>query len=50
MTPFQQTALLLTAVWLALLAIRFRRSYIVLVGGLVAIGACTIAAYARGTG
>ena len=48
MTTFQQTALLLTAIWLALVVVRFRRSSIVLIGGLVAIGLYTLAALASG--
>jgi membrane protease YdiL (CAAX protease family) len=45
---FQQSALLLTAVWLAIVALRYRRSTVVLVGGLVAIGLFTLASVARG--
>ena len=45
MTPFQQTSLLLTVFWLAIVAIRFRRSTIVLIGGLVAIGLYTLVAF-----
>jgi CAAX protease family protein len=45
MTSFQQTALLLTLFWLAIVAIRFRRSTIVLIGGLVAIGLYTLVAF-----
>lgn len=48
MTPFQQQAVLLIVLWLALVAVRFRRSTPVLVGGLVAIGLLTLAALARG--
>jgi hypothetical protein len=48
MTTFQQIALLLTAVWLALVVVRFRRSSIVLIGGLLAIGLYTLAAFAYG--
>jgi membrane protease YdiL (CAAX protease family) len=49
MTTFQGTALLLTAIWLAIVGIRFRRSTVVLVGGLCAIGLYTAVALARGT-
>lgn len=45
MTPFQQTSLLLIVFWLLLVAIRFRRSTIVLIGGLVAIGLYTLIAF-----
>ena len=43
-----QTALLLTAIWLALVVVRFHRSPIVLVAGLFGIGAYTLAALAYG--
>jgi membrane protease YdiL (CAAX protease family) len=46
MTKFQQIALLLTVTWLVAVAVRFRRSTIVLVGGLVAIGLYTVVAIA----
>jgi membrane protease YdiL (CAAX protease family) len=45
---FHEGALLLTAVWLAIVAVRYRRSTIVLVGGLVAIGLFTAGGLARG--
>jgi uncharacterized protein len=45
---FQLSALLLTAVWLAIVAVRYRRSTVVLVGGLVVIGLFTAASVARG--
>jgi membrane protease YdiL (CAAX protease family) len=48
MTNFQSTALFLIAIWLGLVAIRFRRSTIVLVGGLFAIGIYSAVALARG--
>ena len=48
MTPFQQTALLLTLIWFALVVVRFRRSSLVLIGGLFAIGLYTLAAFAFG--
>jgi membrane protease YdiL (CAAX protease family) len=49
MTTFQRTALLLIATWLGVVGIRFRRSTIVLVGGLLAIGFYTVVSLARGT-
>jgi len=42
-TTFQQTALLLTAIWLLLVVIRFSRSTVVLIGGLLGIGLFTLA-------
>lgn len=48
MTFFQQTALLLTVIWLVMVIIRFRRSSIVLIGGLFALGAYTLAAFTYG--
>ena len=48
MTTFQQTALLLTVIWLVMVVVRFHRSNIVLIGGLFAIGAYTLAAFALG--
>jgi membrane protease YdiL (CAAX protease family) len=48
MTTFQHTGLLLIAIWLGIVGIRFRRSTIVLVGGLFAIGFYTAVALARG--
>lgn len=48
MTTFQQTALILAAIWLVTVVVRFRRSSIVLIGGLFAIGAYTLAALAGG--
>ncbi len=45
MTTFQQTSLLLTLFWLVVVAVRFRRSTIVLIGGLVAIGLYPLAAF-----
>ena len=44
MSTFQETALLATAMWLALVAVRFRRSIPFLLLGLVAIGLYAIAA------
>jgi uncharacterized protein len=46
MTKFQQIALLLTVTWLVAVAVRFRRSTTVLVGGLVVIGLYTLVAIA----
>jgi membrane protease YdiL (CAAX protease family) len=48
MTTFQSTALLLTAIWLGMVGIRFRRSTGVLIGGLFAIGLYTAVALACG--
>jgi len=48
MTFFQQSALLLTAIWLVTVVVRFRRSSIVLIGGLFALAAYTLAAFADG--
>lgn len=48
MTTFQQIALFLILIWLALVVIRFRRSGIVLLGGLFIIGGYTLAALAVG--
>ncbi len=45
---FQHGALLLTGVWLAIVAARYRRSTIVLVGGLIVIGLFTAGGLARG--
>jgi membrane protease YdiL (CAAX protease family) len=47
-TTFQQTALVLTAIWLVIVVARFRRSRIVLIGGLAAIGLYTLVAFAYG--
>jgi membrane protease YdiL (CAAX protease family) len=48
MTAFQETALILTAIYIAVVVVRFRRSSIVLIGGLVALGLYTLAAVAYG--
>jgi len=48
MTPFQQTALLLIVIWLVLVVVRFRRSNVVLIGGLFAIGLFTLFALVLG--
>jgi len=47
-TTFQQTALLLTVIWLGMVVVRFRRSSSVLIGGLFAIGLYTLVAFAYG--
>ena len=47
-TTFQQTALLLTVMWLLLVLVRFRRSRIVLIGGLIALGLYTLVALVLG--
>jgi hypothetical protein len=44
MTRFQQYAVLLVAIWLLMVVVRFRHSRVVLVGGLFAIGAYTLVA------
>jgi hypothetical protein len=48
MTTFQQNALLLTVIWLLIVVVRFRRSFIVLIGGLSVIGLYTIVSFAYG--
>lgn len=48
MTTFQQIAILLTGFWLVLVVVRFRRSSMVLIGGLFGIGAYTLVALAVG--
>jgi membrane protease YdiL (CAAX protease family) len=48
MTPFQQHALLLIAIWLLLIAVRFRRSTVVLTGGLFIVGIYTLFAIETG--
>jgi membrane protease YdiL (CAAX protease family) len=45
---FQQTAAILTVIWLVLVAARFRRSKLVLIGGLVGLGLYTFAELADG--
>jgi len=45
MTSFQQTALLLTAIWFVIVIVRFWRSSIVLVGGLFVIGIYTFISF-----
>lgn len=48
LTTFQQTALLLTVIWLVMVVVRFRRSRIVLIGGLFVVGLYTLVAFAYG--
>lgn len=48
MTHFQQSALILVVIWLVLVVVRFRRSMIVLIGGLFAIGLVTLVGFASG--
>jgi CAAX protease family protein len=48
MTTFRLIALFLTAIWLVLVVLRFRRSSMVLLGGLFVIGAYTLVALAVG--
>lgn len=48
MTTFQQGALLLTCIWLVAVFVRFRRSSIVLIGGLFVIWLYTLLALAYG--
>jgi uncharacterized protein len=48
MTTFQQMALLLIVIWFALIVIRFRRSTVMLVAGIVFIGLYTVASLASG--
>ncbi len=48
MTPFQQIALLLTAIWLILVVVFFRRSTVALIVGLLVIGLYTAVALAFG--
>ncbi|HUO92215.1 MAG TPA: CPBP family intramembrane glutamic endopeptidase [Rhizomicrobium sp.] len=46
--PFQLYALLLTALWLAAVAIFFRTSRAVLIGGLVIVALCALGAFLHG--
>jgi membrane protease YdiL (CAAX protease family) len=48
MTTFQQTALLLTFIWVVIVVVRFRRSVIVLLGGLIWVSLYTVVASAYG--
>jgi CAAX protease family protein len=48
MTTFQLIAILLTAIWLVLVVLVFRRSTVVLIGGLFVIGLYTLAGLALG--
>ncbi len=47
MIPFQRDALLMIAIWIAIVVVRFRRSTIVLTGGLFAISVYTLCAFLR---
>jgi len=44
-TTFQQTALFLTVIWLVIAVVRFRRSRVVLIGGLFVLGLYTLVAF-----
>ena len=48
MSLFQQTALILTSIWFVLVIVRFRRSSLVLIGGLFIIGAYTLVSFVYG--
>jgi len=48
MTAFQRYADLLIAIWIAMVVARYRRSKVVLAGGLFAVGVYTLIALARG--
>lgn len=48
MSSFQQTALIITAIWFILVIVCFRRSSIVLIGGLFVIGLYTLISYFYG--
>ena len=48
MTTFQLVALILAAIWLVLVVVRFRRSNVVLIGGLFVIGLFTLIAFIFG--
>jgi membrane protease YdiL (CAAX protease family) len=47
-TTFQKIGLLLTAIYIVVVVVRFRRSSVVLIGGLVALGLYTLVALAYG--
>jgi len=47
MTPFQKHAVLLIAIWLLMVVVRFRRSKLVLIGGLFGVGLYTLIALVR---
>jgi len=47
MTLLQQYAVLLIAIWLLIVVVRFRRSRVVLTGGLFAVGLYTLVAHIR---
>lgn len=46
MTPFQRYAVLLVAIWILVVVVRFRRSKVVLIGGLFAAGLYALGALA----
>ena len=48
MITFQKVGLLLTAIYIVVVVVRFRRSSVVLIGGLVALGLYTLVALAYG--
>ena len=48
MTPFQQHAVLFVAIWLLIVVVWFRRSTVVLTGGLFAVGLYTLYSLFRG--
>ena len=48
MTTFQKIGLFLTAIYIVIVVVRFRRSSVVLIGGLVALGLYTVVALAYG--
>ena len=48
MTQFQQNALFLVSIWIAVVAVRFRRSTPVLIGGLVVVSLYALIEVARG--
>jgi membrane protease YdiL (CAAX protease family) len=49
MIPFQRHALLLVTIWIVAVAVRFRRSTVFLVGGLIAVGTYTAVALLHGS-
>jgi uncharacterized protein len=48
MTPFQQSAFVLVAIWILIVVVRFRRSTPVLIGGLVAVALYAMTEVIRG--
>jgi membrane protease YdiL (CAAX protease family) len=49
MIPYQRYALLLVAIWILAVAVRFRRSTVFLAGGLIAVGTYTMVALLLGS-